>query len=52
MGARWAFHEEPEPTGIDYLRLMDAAYDGGLKEQLNYSALAGGDDGEKENGDG
>lgn len=32
---------EPEPTGIDYLRLMDAAYDGGLKEQVNYSALAG-----------
>ena len=33
--------QEPEPTGIDYLRLMDAAYDGGLKEQVNYSALAG-----------
>ena len=32
--------DEPEPTGIDYLRLMDAAYDGGLKEQVNYSALA------------
>ena len=34
--------DEPEPTGIDYLRLMDAAYDGSLHQQVNYSALAGG----------
>jgi hypothetical protein len=31
---------------------MDTAYDGGLKEQVNYSALADGQDDGKENGDG
>jgi putative transposase len=44
-----ASRQEPEPTGIDYLRLMDAAYDGGLKEQVNYPALA---EGGKDGGDG
>jgi putative transposase len=38
--------EHPEPaapatTGIDYLRLVDAAHDGRLAERVNYTALTG-----------
>jgi len=39
---------EPEPTGIDYLRVLDAAHDAELQAQINYAALidpAPGDDG-------
>jgi putative transposase len=37
-------HVEPAPapaTGIDYLRLVDAAHDAGLTQKVNYAALAG-----------
>jgi putative transposase len=34
-----AQREQPEPTGIDYLRLLDAAHDAELKTQINYAAL-------------
>jgi putative transposase len=35
---------QPAPaTGIDYLRLVDAAHDAALGERVNYHALAGGD---------
>ena len=30
---------EPEPTGIDYLRVLDAAHDAELQAQINYAAL-------------
>lgn len=30
---------EPEPTGIDYLRILDAAHGEQLKAQINYAAL-------------
>jgi putative transposase len=30
---------EPEPTGIDYLRILDAAHDAELQAQINYAAL-------------
>jgi putative transposase len=32
---------EPEPTGIDYLRILDAAHDTELQAQINYAALIG-----------
>jgi putative transposase len=35
----------PRPTGIDYLRLIDAAHNQQLAAQINYAALAGGDTG-------
>jgi putative transposase len=37
-------HAQPEPppaTGIDYLRLVDAAHDAALASRVNYAALAG-----------
>ncbi len=30
---------EPEPTGIDYLRILDAAHGAELQAQINYAAL-------------
>jgi putative transposase len=30
---------EPEPTGIDYLRILDQAHGAGLQAQINYAAL-------------
>jgi putative transposase len=30
---------EPEPTGIDYLRILDAAHGSELQAQINYAAL-------------
>jgi putative transposase len=30
---------EPEPTGIDYLRILDAAHGAGLQAHINYAAL-------------
>ena len=30
---------EPAPTGIDYLRILDAAHGAELKAQINYAAL-------------
>jgi putative transposase len=30
---------EPEPTGVDYLRILDERYGAGLQEQINYAAL-------------
>jgi putative transposase len=33
----------PAPTGIDYLRLVDAAHDATLAGRVNYAALAGAD---------
>jgi len=35
--------EAPPTTGIDYLRLVDAAHDTVLAQKVNYAALAGGD---------
>jgi putative transposase len=31
---------EPAPTGIDYLKILDAAHGEQLREQINYAALA------------
>ena len=31
--------EQPEPTGIDYLRILDAAHGADLQAQINYAAL-------------
>ena len=31
--------EQPEPTGIDYLKILDAAHGAGLQAQINYAAL-------------
>jgi len=36
--------EEPEPTGIDYLAILDQAHGRGLAAQINYSALISDDD--------
>jgi putative transposase len=33
----------PAPTGIDYLRLVDAAHDAALGDRVNYAALTGTD---------
>jgi putative transposase len=33
--------EQPEPTGIDYLRILDAAHGAELRAQINYAALIG-----------
>jgi putative transposase len=30
---------EPEPTGIDYLNILDQAHGAGLQAQINYAAL-------------
>jgi putative transposase len=32
----------PEPTGIDYLRLLDQAHTQRLESRINYTALLGG----------
>jgi len=32
---------EPEPTGIEYLRLLDTRHDQALRDQISYAALAG-----------
>jgi putative transposase len=34
--------EQPEPTGIDYLRILDAAHGQDLQTQINYAALMDG----------
>jgi putative transposase len=31
--------EQPEPTGIDYLKILDTAHGAGLQAQINYAAL-------------
>jgi putative transposase len=31
--------EQPEPTGIDYLKILDDAHGAGLQAQINYAAL-------------
>jgi putative transposase len=31
--------EQPEPTGIDYLTILDTAHGAGLQAQINYAAL-------------
>jgi len=31
--------EQPEPTGIDYLKILDAAHGADLQAQINYAAL-------------
>jgi len=31
----------PVPTGVDYLRLVDAAHDAALGGRVNYAALTG-----------
>jgi putative transposase len=36
---------EPEPTGIDYLRILDAAHGAELQAQINYAALIDTNDG-------
>ena len=36
--------QEPAPTGIDYLRILDQAHGRQLASQINYAALIGGDD--------
>ena len=36
--------EQPEPTGIDYLNILDAAHGAGLQAQINYAALIDGAD--------
>jgi putative transposase len=36
-----AQREQPEPTGIDYLRILDDAHGAGLQAQINYAALIG-----------
>jgi putative transposase len=33
--------EQPEPTGIDYLTILDTAHGAGLQAQINYAALIG-----------
>ena len=35
---------EPEPTGIDYLNILDQAHGAGLQAQINYAALIGSAD--------
>ena len=44
---------EPEPTGIDYLRILDAAHGTELRAQINYAALISpaGDGGRDQEGD-
>ena len=44
--------QEPEPTGIDYLRILDQAHGRELAAQINYAALIGGDDAGSGKGDG
>jgi len=44
--------QEPEPTGIDYLRILDQAHGRELASQINYAALIGGDDAGSGKGDG
>jgi hypothetical protein len=42
----------PAPTGIDYLRLIDAAHDAALGGRVNYAALTDtGDLGQTASGD-
>jgi putative transposase len=36
--------EQPEPTGIDYLKILDDAHGAGLQAQINYAALIDGAD--------
>lgn len=36
--------EQPEPTGIDYLDILDQAHGAGLQAQINYAALIDGAD--------
>jgi putative transposase len=44
---------EPAPTGIDYLAALGDTHDAGLKEQVSYRLLAGGQEPEQEQeGDG
>ena len=48
---------EPEPTGIDYLKILDQAYGQDLQAQINYAALIadardGGCPGAEKAGDG
>ena len=31
--------EQPEPTGIDYLKILDAAHGADLQARINYAAL-------------
>ncbi len=31
--------EQPEPTGIDYLKILDTSHGAGLQAQINYAAL-------------
>ena len=33
---------EPEPTGVDYLRILDQAHGQDLQAQINYAALIDG----------
>jgi hypothetical protein len=40
---RTARHPTPPPTGIDYLRLLDAAHQHQLAQRINYAALADAD---------
>ena len=42
---------EPEPTGIDYLRILDAAHGAELQAQINYAALIGPAGADQEKGD-
>lgn len=46
--------EQPEPTGIDYLHILDQAHGRDLAAQINYAALTGGsgDGGPGDDGDG
>jgi putative transposase len=44
--------QEPAPTGIDYLRILDQAHGRELASQINYAALIGGDDAGSGTGDG
>ena len=34
-----AQRDQPEPTGIDYLRILDQAHGAELQAQINYAAL-------------
>jgi putative transposase len=49
--------EQPEPTGIDYLKILDAEHGAGLQAQINYAALiedadTGSTSGQEEHGRG
>jgi putative transposase len=39
---------QPEPSGIDYLKLIDAAHTQQLESRINYTALFGDTDGDTE----